>query len=76
MHLNPSGLDVGTMAAADIVLGLVKFIIHAYSVITLPFYFLYYRCFKPRDAFEVTKARIVSHGSNEITYKAVPYHNR
>jgi len=64
------------MAASDMVLGLVKFIIHVYGLITLPFYFLYYRCFKPRDAIEMTKARFVSTSSNEITYKAVPYHSR
>ena len=64
------------MAAADMVLGLVKFIIHFYGLITLPFYFLYYRCFKPRDAVEMTKARFVSTGSNEITYKAVSYYSR
>ena len=65
-----------TMAAAEIFLGIAKLFIYLYSLISLPFYFIYYRCIKPRDANEINKARIVSTGSNEITYKAVPYHSR
>jgi len=64
------------MAAAEIFLGIAKLFIYLYSLISLPFYFIYYRCIKPRDANEINKARIVSTGSNEITYKAVPYHSR
>ncbi len=60
------------MFASNLLLGLVKAVVFLYTVITLPFYYVYYKWIKTRAA-DAVRARVVSTGPNEITYKANPY---
>jgi hypothetical protein len=60
------------MFASNIFLGLVKVLVFVYGLISMPFYFAYYKLWSTRRT-TVNRARVVSTGPNEITYTATPY---